>query len=103
MWVIASSLHNDFAKGLFPSRHVQHLVRVGWRIAALIGRAARERARGMEWEELYPRYIDGYAALNLHTRTMAEDGFRRKVNNYLQRQRQMQELKRATETPNPSA
>ena len=73
------------------------------RMADLIGRAARERARGVEWEALYTRYIEGYDNLNPHTRTMAEDGFRRKVNKYGQSQRLRQKPERATETPNPSA
>lgn len=52
---------------------------------ARIARAAQERARGTEWTGLYPKFIDGYQTMSEFTRTMADEGFRRKVNRYLQR------------------
>ena len=52
--------------------------------ARRISRAARRLARGAKWQELYERFLPGWSELNLVTRTDAEDGFRRKVNKYLQ-------------------
>ena len=49
----------------------------------LIAKAARQRGRGVSWSILYPLYIDRYAEWNEHTRVMAEDGFRRRVTDYL--------------------
>lgn len=46
--------------------------------------AARDRVRGAQWPELYAAYIDNYAKMSEFTRTLAEDGFRKKVNSYLQ-------------------
>jgi len=48
-----------------------------------IPKAARERGRGVPWRELYPKYIAGYIEMNLVTKGYAEDGFRRRVNEYL--------------------
>jgi hypothetical protein len=50
-----------------------------------IAEAARERARGMAWEPLYPRFIDHYAGMPEFTRDLAEGGFKRKVNGYLRK------------------
>jgi hypothetical protein len=50
-----------------------------------VGTAARERARGAVWEELYTKHIDHYGQMPEYTRAYAESGFRRKVNGYLQR------------------
>jgi hypothetical protein len=50
-----------------------------------IGKAARRRARGGAWKELYALYIDGYLRMTEHTRSYAEEGFRKKVNDYLRR------------------
>jgi hypothetical protein len=55
--------------------------------ARRIARAARRRAHGAQWGELYQQYIPGYQELNPVTRSDAEDGFRRKVNKHLQRHR----------------
>ena len=57
--------------------------------ARRIARAARRRARGAKWEELYPRFIPDYGKLNPVTRSDADDGFRRKVNKYLQSHRRL--------------
>jgi hypothetical protein len=48
-----------------------------------IARAARERGQGAPWQSLWPKYIEHYAELSEHTRALAEDGFRRRVNDYL--------------------
>jgi hypothetical protein len=52
--------------------------------ARRIAHAARRRARGAKWEELYQQFIPDYGKLNAVTRSDAGDGFRRKVNKYLQ-------------------
>jgi hypothetical protein len=57
--------------------------------ARRIAHAARRRARGTEWEELYQRFIPDYGKLNPVTRSDADDGFRRKVNKYLQSHRRL--------------
>ena len=41
--------------------------------ARRIAHAARRRARGTEWEELYQRFIPDYGKLNAVTRDYAED------------------------------
>jgi hypothetical protein len=46
-------------------------------------------ARGTKWEELYERFLPGWRELNSVTRNDAEDGFRRKVNKYLQSHRRL--------------
>jgi hypothetical protein len=51
--------------------------------ARRIAHAARRRARGTKWEELYQRFIPDYGKLNPVTRSDADDGFRRKVTNPL--------------------
>lgn len=48
-----------------------------------IGQAARRRARGTPWIDLYPVYIDHYREMTEYTRSYAEEGFRKKVNDYL--------------------
>jgi len=48
-----------------------------------LGAAARERGRGGSWPELYVLYIDHHEQMNDFTRGLAEDSFRRKVNQYL--------------------
>jgi hypothetical protein len=50
-----------------------------------IGKAARARARGASWTDLYPVYIDHYREMTEYTRSYAEEGFRKKVNEYLRR------------------
>jgi hypothetical protein len=50
-----------------------------------IAQAARKRARGISWGELCPHFIDGYWEMTEYTRSLAEDGFRGKVNDYLRR------------------
>jgi hypothetical protein len=57
--------------------------------ARRIAHAARRRARGTKWEELYQRFIPDYGKLNPVTRSDADDGFRRKVNKYLQSHRRL--------------
>ncbi|HXN50001.1 MAG TPA: hypothetical protein VN893_25340 [Bryobacteraceae bacterium] len=52
---------------------------------ARIAQAACERGRGVRMEDLYLRYIDHYECMTEHTRSLAEEGLRRKVNHYLQR------------------
>jgi hypothetical protein len=56
---------------------------------ARIAAAARERAQGASWESLYPKYIDFYWQMPESTRALAEEGFRKKVNTYLQRHRRL--------------
>ena len=48
-----------------------------------LGAAARERGRGGSWPELYVLYIDHHKQMTEFTRGLAEDSFRRKVNQYL--------------------
>ena len=55
--------------------------------ARRIAHAARRRARGTKWEELYQRFIPDYGKLNAVTRDYAEDGLRRRVNKFLQSHR----------------
>ena len=57
--------------------------------ARRIAHAARRRARGARWPELYERFLPGWRELNPVTRNDAEDGFRRKVNKYLQSHRRL--------------
>ena len=59
--------------------------------ARRIAHAARRRARGAKWEELYQGFIPDYGKLNPVTRSDADDGFRRKVNKYLQSHRRLRE------------
>jgi len=49
----------------------------------LIEKAARKRGSGVPWRDLCPAYIEHYGVLTAYTRGLAEDGFRRKVNQYL--------------------
>ena len=58
--------------------------------ARRIAHAARRRARGTKWEELYQRFIPDYGKLNAVTRDYAEDGLRRRVNKFLQSHRRLQ-------------
>jgi len=46
--------------------------------------AARCRVCGAPWPELYAAHIDNYAKMPEFTRALAEDGFRKKVNSYMQ-------------------
>jgi hypothetical protein len=57
--------------------------------ARRIAHAARRRARGTQWEELYQRFIPDYGKLNAVTRGYAEDGLRRQVNKFLQSHRRL--------------
>ena len=57
--------------------------------ARRIAHAARRRARGTKWEELYQRFIPDYGKLNAVTRDYAEDGLRRRVNKFLQSHRRL--------------
>jgi hypothetical protein len=57
--------------------------------ARRIAHAARRRARGTKWEELYQRFIPDYGKLNPVTRGYAEDGLRRQVNKFLQSHRRL--------------
>jgi hypothetical protein len=60
------------------------------RKAALrIAHAARRRARGAKWEELYQQFIPDYGKLNAVTRGYAEEGLRRGVNKFLQSNRRL--------------
>jgi hypothetical protein len=52
---------------------------------ARMAKAARERADGGKWPELYPRHIEHYATMPEFTRELAEAGFRRKVDAHLRR------------------
>jgi hypothetical protein len=52
---------------------------------ARIARAARDVARGADLKDLFRTYIDGHNSMTEFTRTLAEEGFRKKVNRYLQR------------------
>jgi hypothetical protein len=58
-------------------------LRPGPKADARIAQAARERASGCSWLELYSRFIDGHATMPEFTRALAEDSFRRKVNQKL--------------------
>jgi hypothetical protein len=49
----------------------------------LIRQVAHRRGKGAPWAELYPEFIDGYQRMTEHTRGYAEEGFRKKVNDYL--------------------
>jgi hypothetical protein len=69
--------------------------------ARRIARAAGRRARGARWPELYPQYIIGYQELNHVTRGYAEDGFRRRVNKYLQSHRRLRKPETGTVAHNP--
>ena len=44
--------------------------------------AARKRAGGTPWRELYPVFIEGYQSMTEFTRSYAEEGFKAKVNEY---------------------
>jgi hypothetical protein len=57
--------------------------------ARRIAHAARRRARGTKWEELYQRFIPDYGKLNAVTRGYAEDGLRRQVSKFLQSHRRL--------------
>jgi hypothetical protein len=57
--------------------------------ARRIARAARRRARGAKWEEVYQQFIPDYGKLNSVTRDYAEDGLRRRVNKFLQSHRRL--------------
>jgi hypothetical protein len=57
--------------------------------ARRIAHAARRRARGAKWPELNERSLPGWRELNPVTRNDAEDGFRRKVNKYIQSHRRL--------------
>jgi hypothetical protein len=57
--------------------------------ARRIAHAARRRARGTKWEELYQRFIPDYGKLNAVTRGYAEEGLRRGVNKFLQSHRRL--------------
>jgi hypothetical protein len=57
--------------------------------AQRIAHAARRRARGAKWEELYQRFIPDYGKLNAVTRGYAEHGLRRRVNKFLQSHRRL--------------
>jgi hypothetical protein len=48
-----------------------------------IAKAARKRGAGTDWRDLYPVFIDGYARMTPYTQSLIEDGFRRKVTDYL--------------------
>jgi hypothetical protein len=48
-----------------------------------IVQAARKRAGGASWPDLFPQFIDGYSTMTEFTRSYAEDGFKGKVNDYL--------------------
>ena len=57
--------------------------------ARRIAHAARRRARGTKWEELYQRFIPDYGKLNAVTRGYAEEGLRRGVNKFRQSHRRL--------------
>jgi len=50
-----------------------------------IAKAARKRAAGAKWADLYPKYIEHYRSMPEFTKELAESGFQRKVTAYLQR------------------
>ena len=52
---------------------------------ARIAAAARERAGGAQWVELYPGHIEYYAQMSEYTRHYAEAGFQKEVNRYLRK------------------
>ena len=56
---------------------------------ARIAQAARERGQGVPMEDLYRRYIDNYEIMTEYTRALAEEGLRRRINQYLQRHRRL--------------
>jgi len=66
-----------------------------------IRQAAHKRSRDITWRELYPLHINGYAQMSEYTRAYAEDGFRRKVNQYL-REHPMLKLRNTTRSKNPA-
>jgi hypothetical protein len=48
-----------------------------------IAQAARKRAAGASWPDLFPDFIDCHGTMTEFTRSYAEDGFKGKVNDYL--------------------
>jgi hypothetical protein len=58
-----------------------------------IRQAARKRGAGIPWAELYPALIDGYERMSEHTRSYAEAGFRKKVNDYVRSHPQLRVAK----------
>jgi hypothetical protein len=66
--------------------HVLRL-RPGPKVNTRIAQAARARASGCAWTELYARYIDGYTTMPEFTRSLAEDSLRRRVNGKLRHSR----------------
>jgi len=59
--------------------------------------AARERARGVPWQDLFPKYIENYSSANEFVRALLETGFQRKVNQYLQRRRSIRRRAQGTQ------
>lgn len=49
--------------------------------------AAREKHRGAKWSDLFSKYVTGHGSMPEFTRVLAEDGFRRKVNEQLRHSR----------------
>jgi len=62
-----------------------------------VAKAARKRGRGTPFPELYPEFILNYEKLTDHTRGYAEEGFRRKVNEYLRKHPRLRKRTRVPE------
>lgn len=60
-------------------------LRPGPKADARIAQAAWELARGANLKDLFPKYIDGFTSMSEFTRALAQEGFRKKVNSYMQR------------------
>lgn len=66
-----------------------------------IAKAARERGSGAPWAELCRRYIERYDDMTPFTQSLAEDGFRKKVNAYLRDHRRLKLLKKTPDLGPP--
>jgi hypothetical protein len=81
--------HEDFRHQVRKAHSQVFRLKPGPKEDARIAHAARERARGAPWEDLNARYLDLPAIASDLVRAAAEEGFRRKVNRYLQRHRHL--------------
>ena len=66
-----------------------------------IPKAARKHGRGTPWKDLYPAHIPGWPEMNEYTRSYAEDGFRRQINDYLSNHPRLK-LPRGTRARDPA-
>jgi hypothetical protein len=77
--------HEGFRAGIRKAHSRVLRLKPGPKADPQIAVAARERALGANWEDLYPRFIPHHSQMLDFTRGLAEAGFQRKVNTYLQR------------------